>query len=216
MYKNSEKVTLIGVSFRIFHVILVLGSAFLLYSALGLDDDEVMVEGAMNMFYLHRNVGLVWGGVILIYALYAVLRKRKIGILEPLGKSVGTQVREAFSIIGRYFFGQRIPEKVRVSMGRHNILASYAFLFLVLGLLLLGAGGLGLIFYGEDSAFGDLFLGAHILGAGILAFFVLAHFFAVINKENRPLLFAVFTNGRVKKEWVERSMPKYAGERYRR
>lgn len=216
MYKNSEKITLIKASFRIVHIIMVLGSAFLLYSALGLDDDGRVVSGALDMFSLHRNIGLIWGVILLAYGFYAVLRKRRIGILEPLGKPFGIQVREGFSIIGRYFLGQSIPARVRTSMGRHNILASYAFLFLLLGLFFLGTGGLGLILYGEDSAYSDLFLGAHILGAGMLSLFVLAHFFAVINRENRPLLLAVFTNGRVKKEWVERSMPRYYDDRSRR
>lgn len=216
MYRINDRVTIIRLGFRLFHALLILGSAFLLYSALGLDDDERVVGGTLNMFYLHRYVGLVWGFIIIAYGAYTVLSRRRVGILEPLGKPIIIQIREAFSVIGRYFFGREVPQHVRNNMGRHNVMASYAFLLLVLGLLLLGFGGIGLIISGGETSSRDLYLGAHLLGAGLLALFVLAHFFAVINKENRPLLSAVFTNGKVKREWIEGSMPKYSEERFGR
>ncbi len=216
MYRYNDRVTLISAGFRIFHILLILGSGFLLYSALGLDDDGGEVGSALNMFALHRYVGLLWGFIIVSYAAYAILRNRKIGIIEPLEKPIGIQVREAFSIVGRYFFGRSISARVRKNMGRHNIMASYAFLMLVAGLILLGIGGIGLIVFGMESQAGEVYLVAHILGAGMLAFFVIAHLFAVINRENRPLLSAVFTNGKVKREWMEQSMPRYAGSRFKR
>lgn len=213
MYRFNDRVTLISAGFRIFHILLIIGSGFLLYSALGLDDEGG--GGSLNMFLLHREIGLLWGFVIIAYAGYAVLKRRKIRIIEPLDKPVTVQIKEAFSIIGRYFFGRGIPGRVRKNMGRHNILASYAFLLLVAGLILLGVGGLGLIITGADAEGSNMFLIAHILGAGMLALFVLSHLFAVINRENRPLLSAVFTNGKVRREWVEEAMPSFAEEHFR-
>ena len=42
----------------------------------------------------------------------------------------------------------------------------------------------------------------HVFGVGLIALFFLVHVFAVFNSENRPLLKAMFTNGRVSREWA--------------
>lgn len=212
MAGTGIRVTVIRWQFRIFHVFLILGSAFLLYSALGADDDTRIISSAWNLFLLHRYIGLLWGALILIYSIYSVARRRSFGILEPLKKPVIEQITESFSIIGRYFFGRRISENVRRKMGRHNVLASYAFILLVLGLLALGFGGMGLIISPHETGLYEVYLGIHVLGAGMLALFVLAHGFAVINRANRPLLRAVFSDGKVGKDWMDEAMPSHTEE----
>lgn len=214
MKTPGEKIVLIGRDFRLFHVVLILGSGFLLYSALGLDDDRRLVNGAFNMFYLHRYFGLIWGGLIATYAAYVLLSRKRLRILHPLNKSIIEQTKEGLSVIGRYFFNRKISRGVRQGMGRHNILASYAFVMMVFGLVFLAAGGIGIILSPSESGFYEIFLGIHVLGAGLLALFVLAHLFAVLNKANRPLVLAVFSHGQVRRSWAEHSMPQYMSDEY--
>ena len=211
MSGNRDRISVIGLDFRFMHIILILGSAFLLYSALGADDESGFVGSGLNLFYLHRYVGLLWGFLILIYGFYAIIRRRKVRILEPLGKPILDQIREGFSVVGKYFLNIRISDGVRSKMGRHNVMASYAFVMLLFGFLLMGVGGLGLILIpaGEEN---DFWLGMHIAGAGLLVLFVLAHGFAVLNRVNWPLIPAVFFHGKVKKEWAEKSMPGYMAD----
>lgn len=207
------RVVVIGRSFRIFHFLLFLGLFFLAYTALFLDDDGDSESRLVSMLYFHKYVGLAWGAMIILYSLITLLRKRPT-ILEPLGRPILEQIREGFSVIGRYFFGRPHSELVRSKMGRHNVMASYAFLMLVVGILLLGIGGVGLVMSPHSGDSLDFLLGIHIAGAGLIALFVLAHFFAVMNGENRPLLRAVFTSGKVDREWLSKSMPKYQGEKF--
>ncbi len=206
--KPGQRVRVINGSFRVFHVFLVIGTLFLAYSSLGLDDGDGVVTAHLSMFYLHRYIGLIWGAMVVAYGLSRAY-KRHFTILEPLGKPIIIQIKEGFSIIGRYFFGRQISRKVRSNMGRHNVLASYAFLMLLFGLLLLAVGGIGLILSPRGDGFNELYLGIHVAGAALLALFVLAHFFAVMNRENWPLLRAVFTDGKVREKWMEEKMPTY-------
>lgn len=216
MSRVKDRVHVIGLDFRIMHVILILGSAFLLYSALGADDDERIVSSGLNLYFLHRYVGLVWGFLLVMYGIYALIRRRRVRILEPLGKPIIEQIKEGFSVIGKYFLNIRISEGVRSKMGRHNIMASYAFVMLLFGFLMLAVGGLGMIYLPGGGDENDFFLGIHIAGAGLLVLFVLAHGFAVLNKSNWPLLSAVFFNGKVRKEWADHSMPRYMLETVRK
>ncbi len=218
-----ERISIIGLDFRFMHIILILGAAFLLYSALGLDDEERFVSSGLNLYYLHRYVGLIWGAIIIFYGLYALARRR-VRILEPIGRPIVDQIREGFSVVGKYFLNIRISDRVRSGMGRHNVMASYAFVMLIFAFLLLGIGGLGLIYLPGGGEENDFWLGIHLAGAGLLALFVLAHVFAVLNRVNWPLVAAVFSTGKVRREWAEKSMPRYTaeadkageGRRYRR
>lgn len=212
MKDSANRLTLIRKDFRLFHIFLITGAGFLLYSALGIDDDRRVINGVANMFYLHRYIGLIWGVAITVYAIYALARHRKIRVLEPLSKPFMDQVREGFSIIGRYFFGRTISQRVKSGIGRHNILASYAFVIMLVGFIFLGTGGFGMIFAAPVNGAYELFLGIHVLGAGLLTLFVLAHLFAVLNKANRPLIIAVFFHGKVTSKWAEESMPNYISE----
>lgn len=209
MGKSGVRLRVIGMDFRIFHILMIIGSGFLLYSALGIDDDERFVTGTMNMFFIHRYIGLIWGLLILAYAAYAMMKRHKTKILEPLSRPLSEQFREGVSIIGRYFFNRKVSDNVKRKMGRHNVLASYAFVMMVFGFILLGIGGIGMIISPEDSVPYEVLLGIHLIGVGFLSLFILAHFFAVINKANRPLIPAVFFHGKVSKEWAEESMPHY-------
>ncbi len=194
------------------HIMLILGAAFLLYSALGADDDERFVSSGLNLYYLHRYVGLLWGTLIIVYGVYTLIRRRRVRILEPIGRPIIEQIREGFSVIGKYFLNIRISDQVRSRMGRHNVMASYAFVMLLFAFLLLGVGGLGLVYFPGGGDENDLWLGMHLAGAGLLALFVLAHGFAVLNRVNWPLIPAVFFNGKVRREWAEKSMPGYVSE----
>lgn len=212
MNSDQDKLKLIGLDFRLLHIILIMGSGFLLYSALSMDDDGEAVHSVYNMFILHRYIGLLWGLIITIYAIYAISRKKQLHILEPISNPLNDQIKEGFSVIGKYFFGRHISEKVRKKMGRHNVMASYAFVMMTFGLFLLAVGGIGMISFQTDSGLYELCLGIHLAGAGLLALFVLAHLFAVINRSNWPLLGAVFTTGRVGKSWARQTMPKHITE----
>lgn len=194
------------------HIMLILGAAFLLYSALGADDDERFVSRGLNLYYLHRYVGLLWGSLIICYGIYTVIRRRRVRILEPIGRPIMDQIREGFSVVGKYLLNIRISEQVRSKMGRHNVMASYAFVMLLFAFFLLGIGGLGLVYFPGGGDENDLWLGIHLAGAGLLVLFVLAHGFAVLNRVNWPLIPAVFFSGRVRREWAEKSMPGYLAE----
>ncbi len=212
MSGTRDRISVIGLDFRFMHLVLILGSGFLLYSSLGADDESGFVSSGLNLFLLHRYVGLVWGFLIIFYGLYAIVRKRKVRILEPIGRPILEQIREGFSVVGKYFLNIRISDRVRVKMGRHNVMASYAFVMLLFGFLLLGVGGLGLIFMPGSGEENDFWLGVHIAGAGLLVLFVLAHGFAVMNRVNWPLIPAVFLHGKVSRIWAEKSMPSYMAE----
>ncbi len=213
MSGTRERISVIGLDFRFMHLILILGSAFLLYSALGADDDgDGIISTGLNLYYLHRYVGLVWGALIILYGIYALIRRRKVRILEPIGRPILEQIREGFSVVGKYFLNIRISDRVRSKMGRHNVMASYAFVMLIFGFLLLAIGGLGMIYLPGGGEENDFWLGIHIAGAGLLVLFVLAHGFAVMNRVNWPLIPAVFFNGKVSREWAEKSMPRYVSE----
>ncbi len=213
-HSSGNSILVVRWHFRIIHVIMLLGSAFLAYSALGLDDDGRAINGALSMFFLHRYVGLAWGALLVLYGITR-MAGRRVTLLDPLRKPIGEQVREGLSVVGRYFFGISISQRVRSKMGRHNVLAAYAFLGLVFGLLLLGVGGLGLVLLPGETGLSEVFIGIHILGAGLLVLFVLAHIFAVINKENLPLLKAAFGNGRISRDYLESHMPAFNAERRR-
>lgn len=212
MSGTRERISIIGLDFRFMHIVLILGAAFLLYSGLGADDDNHFVSSGLNLYYLHRYFGLLWGMMIIFYGLYAVIRRRRVRILEPIGRPLMDQMREGFSVVGKYFLNIRISERVRSKMGRHNVMASYAFLMLIFAFLLLGIGALGLIYFPGGGDENDLWLGIHLAGAGLLVLFVLAHGFAVFNRTNWPLIPAVFLNGKVKREWAEKSMPNYTAD----
>lgn len=206
------RIPVISFDFRIIHFILMIGSALLLFSALGLDDDEGPVSAGLNMYLLHRNFGLIWGAILVTYGVFVVIKKRRVKILEPLGRPLGEQIREGFSVILKYFFHIRVSEKIQAKMGRHNVMASYAFLMLILGLFLLGIGGVGLSLATPGNSENEVLLAIHLGGVGLLALFVLAHGFAVINRSNWPLIRAVLFDGKVRKDWAEYSMPTYTKE----
>lgn len=212
MKEPGGRLALIEWDFRLFHILMITGSGFLLFSALGIDDEQRVISGVANMYYLHRYIGLMWGIAIALYAICALAKGRKVRILEPLSRPLIEQIREGFSIIGRYFLGRGISEKVRAGIGRHNILASYAYIVMLLGFAFLGIGGFGMIFFPPDNRLFEILLGIHVLGAGLLSLFVLAHLFAVLNRANRPLILAVFFHGKVARKWAEESMPKYIAE----
>lgn len=209
MTVTPSKIKLIGLDFRLMHPILIVGSAFLLYSALTMDDDGEILRGGYSMFILHRYLGLLWGFLILLYAVYAIFKKKHVHILQPITRPFKEQILEGFSVTAKYFFGRRISDRVRSGMNRHNVMASYAFVGLVFGLFLLAAGGIGMMSSTSDSGFYEIYLAVHVAGAGILLLFVLAHIFAVFNRSNWPLLKAVFTTGKVKESWAMLSMPGY-------
>lgn len=209
MVNPTERIRIIGLDFRLMHLFLIAGAGFLLFSALGIDDDGDFVRSTYNMFYLHRNFGLIWGFGIILYGLYAIARRRKTHILESIKRPIGEQVLEGFSVIGKYFFGRRISERVRTKMGRHNVMASYAFVMMGFALLLLATGGIGMIMSQQENGPYEFYLVIHVAGAALLGLFVLAHLFAVINRSNWPLLTAVFSTGRVKRSWALKAMPGY-------
>lgn len=210
---RSLRITVIKLKFRIFHIVLMIGSAYLLYSGLGADDHGgVFSMVPMNLYMLHRYVGIAWGIVVAAYAYAATRKSMRIRILDPIRKPMGQQIAEGLSVVGKYLLGRNMPEHVRRGMGRHNVMASYAFLLMAGGIILLGVSGLFLLTMSRGNIIYEAFLALHVLGTGMLALFVLMHLGAVFNRHNRPLLKAVFSDGKVNREWAEHTMPLHLAE----
>lgn len=209
MSRTTDRISVIGLDFRIMHIFLILGLGLLLFTALGIGDDGRSLSQGLNFFLLHQYIGIAWGILIVFYAFYSLFRRRRVRILEPLSRPIGEQVREGFSVVGKYFLNIPVSNTVKSGMGRHNVMASYAFVMLLTGIVLLGAGGIGMILVNRGNFEDSFFLGVHLAGVGLIALFVLAHLFAILNRSNWPLIPAVFLHGKVRREWAEESMPAY-------
>jgi hypothetical protein len=118
-------------------------------------------------------------------------------------------MKEAKAVIRNYIAGSEFPTSVRRGMSRYNALASYVSIVLVpcfrspldqqSSVIFLESGHRCVQFYGKDSQFrGRIDNPFHSLTSVCAA-----------NKENRPLLRAVFTNGKISLIWARDHMQKF-------
>ncbi|AEA12708.1 Formate dehydrogenase gamma subunit [Thermoproteus uzoniensis 768-20] len=159
----------------------------------------------------HRFLGELWGVFLIVYAIY-LLAFRRIRVFDALKKPIGQQIREAKALAGHYIFGRPLPDDVARELERHNVLVAYMAVLLVLGILLLSASGVLMVYssvLGLSEDVYRLLLFLHDLGFYITLLFIFAHLFAVLHPTNRPLLIAMFGQGKAAAEWVQKHMPKF-------
>ena len=159
----------------------------------------------------HRFLADVWGVFLIVYAIY-LLVFRRIHVFDALRKPLGDQIREARALADHYILGKPLPDDVASSLERHNVLVAYMTVVLVVGIVLLSASGVLMVYstyLGLTEGSYRLLLLLHDLGFYLALLFIFAHLFAVLHPSNRPLLVAMFSYGRIPLEWARRHMPRY-------
>ena len=156
----------------------------------------------------HIDFGILSGVVLAIYCIF-LTAKGRVRLFDALRNPISNQIKEASAILGSYLGGSPYSEDVKQGMGRHNILATYASLGLGLSFIPLTFGGIALILVQRGTSLYEEMKLLHVFGVGLIALFFLVHLFAVSNRDNRPLLRAVFSNGRVSLEWAREHIPAY-------
>lgn len=159
----------------------------------------------------HRFIGIMWGLLLTVYALY-VLIFRRVEVLRPLGRPFKEQLREVKAVLSHYMAGRPL----NVELDRHNILVSYLFLLLFVAVAMLSVSGVAIV-YGDVLGLSTdavrLMLLLHDLGFALALLFVFLHLFAVTHPSNRPLLNAMFGDGKVDVAWLAKHMPRYVKRR---
>lgn len=232
---NVNEVEVVSIGYRIAHhlnvvlfTILALTGAILLFpdifapltyvigaplaSALGLPPVTVGAELARTS---HRFLGFIWGALLVVYGLNLVLF-RKVTVFAPLRKPLSHQLREAKAIIRHYIAGKPLPSEVESELHRHNVLVSYMTILLAVGISLLAISGVLLVFapvLGIAPSAVALLLLLHDVGFYLSLLFLLGHLFASTHISNRPLLNAMFGQGKVPLWWAKKHMAKYLHER---
>lgn len=139
--------------------------------------------------------------------LLALALSGRVRLFDSLKNPLAFQIREAFAVISRYLLGTPFPAEIKTRIGRYNILQSYASLALALSFVPLAVGGVAMIFVKRETLLFEEMKVLHLFGVGLMALFFLVHIFAVFHKDNRSLLKAVFTNGRVPLDWAREHVP---------
>ena len=165
-------------------------------------------EHGFSLLTFHIDFGLLCGTVVAVYSLI-VLAKHRVRLFDLFRNSIKSQVKESFAVLGKYLLGTPYPVEVKSRMGRYNVLASYASLILALSFAPLTIGGVAMIFLQRGTLLYEEMKILHVFGVGLIALFFLAHIFTVFNPENRPLLRAMFSSGRVQLEWAKEHLAKY-------
>ncbi|MEB3780162.1 MAG: cytochrome b/b6 domain-containing protein [Desulfurococcales archaeon] len=184
-----------------------------LTSLLGSNTDPV-VAGVQWARTWHRVVGIAWGVMITFYAVYTLLFSR-VSVFDGLRKPFRQQLREAKALMKMYLLGEPLPEDVKRGIGRHNVLVGYLFILLLVAVVLVSISGV-LLVYAEPLALSTgairlLYL-LHDIGFALSILFFLLHTFAVLMPQNRPLLVAMFSSGRIPVRWLREHMPLYLRE----
>ena len=174
-------------------------------------DSEPISAGVQWARTWHRFLGHVWGALLIAYGIY-VLMTRRITIFDGIRKPFKDQLAEAKALFNYYFRGREVPREVAEKLGRHNVFVSYLFILLLVAVVLISVSGLVLVYgpgLGVSLETLRLMLLLHDIGFALAMLFTLLHLFAVLIPHNRPLLVAVFTNGRVSLEWARAHMPAF-------
>lgn len=175
----------------------------------GVESDPV-VTGVQWARTWHRIVGIAWGAFLVIYGIYYIAFNRRWDVLKALAKGVGEQAREAVALARHYLAGAPLPPDVRARLGRHNVFVGYLFILLVVSVVLLSISGVALVYreqLGLTLEQARVMYLLHDIGFTLAILFVLLHLYATLHPSNRPLLRAVFFNGKVPKRWAREHMP---------
>ena len=154
---------------------------------------------------------MLWGLFLIVYGIYLVMFNR-VRIFDALRKPISHQIREASALTKHYLLGKPLPEDVAKNLERHNVLVAYMTILLFIGVVLLSASGVLMVYrdvLGLSLNDFRLLLLMHDLGFYLSLIFVLLHLFASLHPSNRPLLVAMFGYGKVSLEWVQKHMPRF-------
>ncbi|MHB1909449.1 MAG: cytochrome b/b6 domain-containing protein [Nitrososphaerales archaeon] len=168
-------------------------------------------ELGFSMFAFHVDFGITCAIILAVYC-SVLVSKHKVRLLDPLKRSFKAQLKEAVAVLNKYTLGTPYASEVKSQMGRHNVLAAYASLMLVFSFFPLGIGGTAMLFLQRGTLIYEEMKFLHLSGVGLVALFFVFHIFAVFNVENRPLLRAMFSNGKVPLDWARSHLSEYMGK----
>jgi len=183
------------------------------FSAL-LDTDPV-TAGVQLLRASHRFIGFVWGALLIVYAIYLLL-SRRIEVFKPLSKPLSQQIKEMRAVISHYMSGKPLPPEVAKNLDRHNVLVSYMAIILIIAITLLSISGVALVFkepLGLSPSAVNFMLLLHDVGFVLGLLFVALHLFAALHPANRPLLVAMFGDGKADLAWLKAHMPRFLERR---
>jgi formate dehydrogenase subunit gamma len=204
---NPDKIKIMGREYRIIHLLNIFAGFALLFTGLGSSPGLFHTFLPFSALF-HTYLGLT---SVLVIATYGaiLIGINRVRLFDGFRKKVSEQFEEAKAIVRNYTIGASLPTDVRKGMARHNVLASYASVLLIIGFGELALSGLLLIFLNSGSELYKTMLLVHNTGVYLTAAFFFLHLFAVLKGENRPLLSAVFTNGKVSLNWAKDHMEKF-------
>ena len=159
----------------------------------------------------HWSIGFVWGALLIVYAIHLLLFGR-IEVFKPLSKPLSQQIKEMRAVASHYVLGKPLPPEVAKSLDRHNVLVSYVTIVFVVAMALLSISGVALVFkvpLGLSPSTVSLMLLLHNVGFVLGLLFVALHIFAVLHPANRPLLEAMFGDGKADLAWLKAHMPRF-------
>nr|KJR73152.1 MAG: formate dehydrogenase [Thermoproteus sp. AZ2] len=170
--------------------------------------------GAEVLRAMHRIFAFFWGVLLIVYGLYLVVFK-KIRMFDAIRRPLREQIEEAKALARHYLFGDPIPQPVIERAERHNVMVVYMTFLLLISFPLLSISGVLLVYrfsLGLSQSTTQMLLMLHDIGFILALIFVFLHLFASLHPTNRPLLMAMFGDGKAPIEWAE----KYFGAYIRR
>jgi formate dehydrogenase subunit gamma len=176
---------------------------------------DPVTAGAQLVRTSHRFIGFVWGALLIVYAIYLLLFRR-IEIFKPLSRPLSQQIKEMRAIASHYVLGRPLPPEVVQSLDRHNLLVSYMAIVLIIAVTFLSISGVALVFkesLGLSPSTVNLLVLLHDVGFVLGLLFVALHLFAVLHPANRPLLAAMFGDGKADLDWLKAHMPRFLERR---
>ncbi len=190
---STSQLRLMSLDYRLIHAATIVSIGALLLTG--------SRERGLSLLQFHIDFGLLSVAVLGVYSLIMLL-KHRVWLFDALREPVSSQIREGLAIARKYSLGTPYPPEVQSRMGRHNILATYASLVLVLSFIPLMGGGIAMVFLQRGTTVFELARFLHLMGVGLIGLFFLVHVLAVFHPENWPLLKAMFSSGRVPIEWA--------------
>lgn len=210
----DREVEVASLSYRIVHIVVAILLVALITTGLIVGETQGrkgIHRGGGNLVAfppggLHTALGVALFATAAGYTAFLAVARR-IRIFDGIRRPISRQVSEAIGVIRHYITGAPLPDEIE----RHNVLASYLTLFLAGALSAQLASG-AVMAFGRGVFSRDVLRIAgevHEVGWILILVFVVFHIFAVLHPSNRPLLKAMFGNGRVPIDWARRHMPGY-------
>lgn len=159
--------------------------------------------GAEIMRLSHRIFAFLWGTLLIAYGLNLALFG-KVRMFDAIRRPLREQIEEAKALARHYLFGAPVPQAVAERVERHNVLVVYMTFLIIISFVLFSVSGVLLIYrftLGLSQGAVQALLIAHDVGFVLALIFVFMHLFASLHPTNRPLLNAMFGNGRVPLDW---------------